>query len=440
VRPALAVPALQHVFGAFTLAVFTSGLAAAQAGDEWPMIGGDPLHTGTASGPPPPYRRLWETPVDESGPVSGPVVAGGSVVVVTPDSVIALASETRTVNWERPREPGPVAPAAIGEGLVVYPEGSGEEAAVVGASLQDGDEVWRFATRSPVTGGATIADGLAYLSDRDGTVRAVTVATGESEWRFEAAGRVDSPPAVSGDLVVVAAEGFKSGRAAVHALDARSGEEEWRFSPERIAIGASTVSISNDLAVVGLGDLRTHALEVRTGTARWSARSRAPFSPRMAPSFGGDVLIGDRLGYLYLLDGVSGDERWIFRVPGSLMTASPAIAGSTALIGDSSGQLSGIDLASGHLIWKEQLGERPLGPIAIAEDRIYVTSEDGRVIALVHDRGGVLVDEASPTTLFWGRAILNFAVAFTAMLLGIVGFFRWILRRREASAPGQTGS
>jgi outer membrane protein assembly factor BamB len=402
------------------------------------MAGGDAAHTATAAGPPPPYRQAWATRVDESGPIAGPVVAGDSVVVVGPDGVAALAADTGKVQWKRPRTPGPIAPAAIEKELVLYAEGNDARSAVVAAPLDGGEEVWRLPTGSPMVGGATVAGGAAYLSGRNGKVYAVVVETGDREWTFEAAGRVATPPAVSNGTVLVIAEGFKSGRATVHALDARTGEEEWRFSPDRVTVGASALTVADDTVVFGLGDLRVYALDLRTGRERWSARSRAPFSPGMAPSFDDDVLIGDQLGRLYRLTAASGEERWVFRLPGNLLTGSPAVAGETGVIGDESGQISAIDLRAGHLVWKEQLSRTAVSSVAIAEDRIYVAS-DGRVVSLAGDREGVLLDEPSPTTLFWGRAILNFAVAFAALLFGILAMFRWILRGR-VERPGQAGS
>ncbi len=323
------------------------------------MAGGDAAHTGTAAGPPPPYRHEWATRIDKSGPIAGPVVADGHVVVVSPDGVTALASDTGEVKWKRPRTPGPLAPAAIEKELVLYPEGNGAQSAVVAAALDGGQEVWRLHTGSPMVGGAAVADGAAYLSGRNGTVHAVAVESGDREWSFEAAGRVAAPPAVSNGTVLVMAEGFKSGRATVHALDARTGEEEWRFSPERVTVGASALTVADDAVVFGLGDLRVYALDLRTGRERWSARSRAPFTPRMAPSFDHEVLIGDQLGRLYRLVAASGQERWVFRLPGNLLAGSPGVTGETGVIGDESGQISAIDLRTGHLVWKEQLSQRP---------------------------------------------------------------------------------
>lgn len=431
-------PIYQRILGACVIAALAAAPAKAQVRDSWPMVGGNPAHTAVAGGPPAPYRQVWSTKIGEPGPVAGPVVQDGTVVVVAHERVIALSTETGQIQWEAERDPGPTGPAAIEADRVVYAEGTGADGAVTAVSLNEGEESWRFDTKSPVVGGITVEDRRAFVGGRDGNVYAIDIETGKEDWSFHAPGRVETPPAVAEGLVLLVSEGFKTGLATAYALDASTGKEEWAFSPERVAVGVSSVTVAGDLAVFGFGDLRVHAVELESGVERWSARSRAPFSARTVPSFDGDVLIADRVGHLYRLKAASVEELWVFRVPGNILTGSPVITGETALVGDSSGQLSAIDLTSGHLVWKDQITVRPIGGVAAADERIFVSSADGSVVALEHDPAGVLEDQASPTTLFVGRALLNFAVAFVALLLGLTALFRWVYRRPETQLPEDT--
>jgi outer membrane protein assembly factor BamB len=423
-------PIYQHILGAWAIVALAAAPAQAQVRDSWPMVGGNPAHTGVAGALPAPYRQVWSTKIGEPGPVAAPVVLEGTVVVVAEQSVVGLSAETGEIQWKERRVPGPAGPAAADGELVINGEGTGPDA-FVRASLEDGEEGWRFETKSPVVGGVTVEDGRAYFGGRDGTVHAIDIETGKEDWSFQAPGRVETPLAAAEGLVFLVSEGFKTGLATAYALDASTGKEEWTFSPERVAVGASSVTVGDDLVVFGLGDLRVHAVELESGVERWSARSRAPFSARTVPSFDGDVLIADRLGHLYRLDATSGEELWVFRLPGNFLTGSPVITGQTALIGDSSGQLSAIHLTSGHLVWKEQISDQPIGGVAAVDERIFVSSADGSVVAMEQDPEGVLLDEASPTTLFVGRALLNFAVAFAALLFGLTALFRWVYRRPQ---------
>lgn len=399
------------------------------------MVGGDPAHSGVAEGPPAPYRQVWSTKIGDPGRGAGPVLQGDTLVAMTDEDVIALSAETGEVRWEVAREPGPAGPAAIDGERVVYTEGAGSAGAVVAVSLEDGEEAWRIDTKSPVVGGVTVADDLAVVGGRDGTVRAIDVESGDEQWSFEASGRVEAPAAVSDGLVVFVAEASQTGRATAYALDASTGKEEWSFSPDQVAFGASPVAVGDDLAVFGLGDLSVRGLELVTGRERWSAPSRAPFSARAAPAFAGDVFIGDRVGHLYRLDPASGEERWVFRVPGSFLTGSPVVIGTVAVVGDWSGQVSAIDLETGHLVWKDTTSEGSILGIAADGERVLVSSGDGSVKAFEHDRRGVLLDEASPTTLFVGRAVLNFAAAVLPLTLILLMLFRWVGRRPGRRFP-----
>jgi eukaryotic-like serine/threonine-protein kinase len=383
---------------------------------------------------------VWTRSLDDPGTGAGPVVHDDTVIAITNEKVAALSFDDGEVRWELARESGPAGPAAIDGDLVVYAEGKGEDSAVAAVSLQAGEERWRLDTDSPVVGGVTVSDRVAFIGARDGSVRAIELDSGRERWSFKASGRVETPPAVAGGLVLVVAEALKSGRASAHALNASTGDEEWSFSPERIALGASPVTANDDVAVFGLGDLSVYAFELDSGVERWSVRSRAPFSARMLPAFPDDVLIGDRGGHLYRLDGSSGEERWVFRVPGSLLTGSAVVAGSFVVVGDRSGQVSAIDLDSGRLVWKEKAEGGVLG-IAAAGDRVFASSADGSVQAFEHDPQATLLDEPSPTTLFVGRALLNFLAAFAPLTFGLLLLFRWVERRpgRRFSEDPSTG-
>jgi outer membrane protein assembly factor BamB len=141
------------------------------------------------------------------------------------------------------------------------------------------------------------------------------------------------------------------------------------------------------------------------------------------------VFIGDRVGHLYRLDPASGEERWVFRVPGSFLTGSPVVIGTFVVVGDWSGQVSAIDLETGHLVWKDTTSEGSILGIAAGGERILLSSGDGSVKAFEHDGQGVLLDEASPTTLFIGRAVLNFAAAVVPLTFVLLVLFRWVGRR-----------
>jgi outer membrane protein assembly factor BamB len=431
---AIAVVALPR--SAASLGTARGSLQGSPEAHPWPMVGGDASHSGTAAGPDPPYRVAWSAA--GFAPLAGPVVAEGAVILVEARRVVGLEPATGDLLWEADRDEGPGGPAAIAGSLVVFAEGRGSESSVSAVRLKDGEPEWTTSTGAPALGGPTVESERVFVGTSDGRVLSLATEAGTQRWEYRTTGRVDTSPAVAGGTVYVAAEDLSSGAATVYALDVHTGREEWRFSPRGPAIGVSSVSVRDETAVVGMGDLMIHGLDTSTGAERWRLRSRAPFTAWLVPVASDSFVLGDGAGHLYEVEEDPGKLDWIFRVPGDLVEASPIVAGDAAVVGDGGGQVSAIDLGTGLLVWKRTIGGGSVGAIASDGDRLYVAVQGrgGRLVALEHDPSGQLVEEHSPTELFLGRAILNFAVA--ALILG-AGLFlaSRALAGRAAAAGGR---
>jgi outer membrane protein assembly factor BamB len=443
------------VAAAIVIELASPGPAGAQepGSGSWPMVGRDARHSGTADGPAPPYRIAWSVPVEQGGPLAGPVAASESLLVPARRAIVALSPEDGRILWSWARTEGPTGPAAVGDGLVFHASGSGPTTSIVARRLEDGREAWRTPVGSAVMGGPAVARGSVFVGTTAGLVVALEARTGQERWRFEADGAVATSPAVVGDLVLAASQNLTSGRATVYGIAADRGPEEgpeWQLTPPQVPSAFPTsVSANEELAFVGTSDGQIRSLDIGTGRERWATPARELFVPRQIPAASPrGLVIADRV-HLFLLDASTGAERWTYRLadlqelPGggvtTLATSSPAIAGEAAVIGDARGVASAIDLSTGRLVWRADLGPGPIGAVAVGEDRIYLSSQgpDGRVVALEHDPEGRLLNEVSPTVLFPLRALAAFAVA--AVVVGglILGLFRYALRPRHTERAGQ---
>lgn len=403
--------------------------------EDWPLVGGDPAHTGTSpGGARPPYRRAWTAEV-AGGPVAGPVAAGGQVVVVGDRSVVALDAVTGDVRWEASRSGGPAGPAAVAGDLVIHGSGEGFAASVVGRALADGRERWRFRTGAAALGGLTADGDRVYVGTRAGEVVALRLTDGDAAWRFRTSGRVETAPAVAEGRVVVVAENFRSGEASVVALEAETGRRAWTFSPEGPSVGASSAAIAGGEVFVGLGDGQVHALDLRTGAERWAVPvlatsfSARAFTAEAVPAAPGDLVISD-LAHVYRLDPATGNDRWSFRINELLVRGSPAISDGAVIVGDDDGGLSAISLEDGVRVWRARFGAAPIGSVAVASDRVFAAglAPDGRVFALETDPAGTLMREVSESELSLPRAVLNFIAAAAAVGAAVFGLFRFVLR------------
>lgn len=416
----------------------------ALAQDAWPMAGRDPAHSGTADGPEPPYRIAWERELGDGGPVAGVAVSEAALVGLSREGVVALDPESGEVLWERGRAPGPAGVPAIAGDLVLHARSEGVSGQIAARDLSTGDLVWQATLGSAPTGGPTIAGRSAFVGTGEGEVVSLELATGEEQALFRTRGGVTGPPAVADGVVVASAYQAGTATSTVYGLDLDAPAEDrqlWQLSPG--AVGPpSAPAISDGRAYVGISDLNVRAVDLGEGNEVWTSGSRDGFGPRQVPAAGEALVVADRT-HVYRLDPRTGEELWTFRLAdlldtgegraNTLLASAPAVSGSTVLMGGADGILSAVDLGSGHRVWRHDLGTRPVGPVAVDAERIYVTTlgEGGSVFALEHDPAGRLIDEVSPTVLFLGRAVLNFAAAAVALGALLLLVFRFALRPRE---------
>lgn len=150
---------------------------------------------------------------------------------------------------------------------------------------------WTLRSGSPLSA-PTIYGETVFVADVDrGKLHALDVASGSPRWTYSAAGRIDSPPTLHKGLCLVGAhDGY------VYCLRARDGKLVWRFraapvDSRMVAFGnvesrwpvSGTVLVHGNVALVAAGrapdadgGLQVHALDLATGSPRWSAEVNSP--------------------------------------------------------------------------------------------------------------------------------------------------------------------
>ena len=440
-RPPRRPGAAALVVATWAAALLIPGVARSQpAPGSWPMAGGDAAHTASAEGPAPPYRELWSVEPPELPLIAPPVTSGDRVLVLAQGAVLALDAADGRVLWQQPRGSGPAGAAAIAGETVVHASGGGTEARLLARRLKDGAEVWSAEIGQDLLADLVVSDDLLVASGREGLLVGVDPETGEERWRFEAPGDLETTPMIAGETVVAVAS--ESASSTVFAVNAAEPGDAPLWEVPLPAL-ATPPTLSGNSLVVGVGDGRVLAIDVTGGEERWATSSRGPFGEEQMPAGGDGVVLAD-LAHLSRLDGETGEELWTYLLADlrslgetylTLERSAPTLVGGAAVIGDAAGTMSAVDLESGRLVWRGDLGEGELSAIAADGQRLFVIGygEEGRVVALEHDPEGALLDEISPTVLFPGTAILNFAVAAIAVGLVTFGLFGFVLRPRRTA-------
>jgi outer membrane protein assembly factor BamB len=189
---------------------------------------------------------------------------------------------------------------------------------------------------------------------------------------------------------------------------------------------------------VGFNDQAVRAFDTSTGRLVWTETVLASFSPFSTLAFaGGSVYALDSSGGVYRFDARTGHRFWDYKFPANVTYGSPLVAGRVVYVGMDDGTVAAIDVVSGHLVWRANLGLGPMGAFAPAGDLLLAPAVGprGGIVAFDHDPAGHLIDETSPTQLDLVAALANFSGALLVMTALILGLFRLLARRTGAGQP-----
>lgn len=261
-------------------------------------------------------------------------------------------------------------------------------------------------------------------------------------WSVGIAARPAAPPAIGGDVVVLALE---SGVVVAHRLS--DGVEAWRVemqSDQPVAVDGARVFVASGEAI--------HALASADAAVLWRAPAGTLTAPMLAQDgwiiaasekelaafraedgskiWGREVgaqhnrasVEGDNLyvplddGRLLALDVRTGTERWVRRLatvrPSAAGTAAPAVSEVLAypdrlFLGAADGRFYCLNASDGSLAWRFRIGAvlrgRPVG----AETKVFATSMDNVVRAFDRGDGRLLWHPSVPFRPTTGPVLLG---------------------------------
>lgn len=343
------------------------------------MFHGGAARTGVVTGPGPAGRPtiVWQESV--GGPITANMPAVVADVVYVADGgggVQAYEAATGTQRWRVSLgSPANTSPA-VGLGLVVVGDAAGD---IVALDVIDGHRRWAFHTGGEVRSSAAITDGVVYVGSADGRLYALDLATGVKRWAFDAGGAVARSPAVDRGVVYVgAADGTFS------AVDAASGTLRWQKALGEGGIATPAVADGLVVAASGLDSATAtrilFALDAVTGDERW--RFSAPSGQQLviAALGNGSVFAAGGDGMVYALVADTGELQWTFDGHGTLGSVG-ALAGGVLFVAGGDRAVYAVDATTGAQLWRQEVTGQP-GAIAVVDDRMYIGTDLGAVIAI----------------------------------------------------------
>ncbi|RTR01999.1 outer membrane protein assembly factor BamB [Halomonas nitroreducens] len=220
-------------------------------------------------------------------------------------------------------------------------------------------------------------------------------------------------PARDGDVIFAADQ-----HGLVQARDASSGETRWTVE---LSAGASSgLTAVADRVYLGTRNGEVLALDQADGKVLW--RTRVSSEVLAAPQANRELLVVQAVdGKVTALDRESGAERWVYSASRPSLTlrstGTPRVIDQVTFAGLANGRLVTLDNRVGQPLWErriatpegrseiERLVDLAGQPILTQDGRLFVTSYNGRLVAL----------EATTGEILWSRDVSSYR---TPVLVG----------------------
>lgn len=282
------------------------------------------------------------------------------------------------------------------------------------------------------------ADNVVYAADRHGKVKAVNADDGKEVWSVSLAEKSGwfstSPALLSGGLTVSGGHVYVgSEKAQVYALNTSDGTVAWQTRVAGEALSRPVVS--DGLVLVHTSNGQLQALNETDGAIKWTVNLDMPalsLRGESAPAvaFGAAIVGGDngRVSAVLMQQGQMIWQQRISQATGATeidrlsdVDTTPVIANGVVYALAYNGNLTALDLRSGQVMWKRELGS--VNDFVVDGDRIYMVDQTDRVLALSTE-GGI--------TLWTQSDLLHRGLTSPALYNGYIvvgdseGYMHWI--------------
>lgn len=249
-------------------------------------------------------------------------------------------------------------------------------------------------------------EGMVYAADRSGIVKALDATTGKEKWKVDLS---EKQGFFTGNLSALLSGGITlegstlyigSERGAVYALNAADGKILWKSQVSGEALSAPVVS--DGLVLIHQSNGILQAFDSQTGSNKWSINLDTPslsLRGESAPAiaYGGAIVGGDngRVSAVILNQGQIIWQQRISQPSGATeidrlsdVDTTPVVVNGVIYALAYNGSLVAMDLRSGQIIWKRDIGG--VKQLLIDSGKIYVVDQSDRVSAL-NTEGGVQI-------------------------------------------------
>ena len=276
--------------------------------------------------------------------------------------------------------------------------------------------VWSRGIGTLIEFPAVVSDGMAYIGNYRGSVRALSMRTGKIAWRHDTPhGKMAASPAVVGDELV--AHGMDGH---VWVLDRSSGRLRWHYT-----VGSPVESspvVRDGVDYFGSWNGNVYAVDLKRHRLRWVFHGGYKITSSAALS-GGTLFIGDYGGRLLALSARTGRLRWSASVNGRIY-GTPAVSHGRVFAPSSDGNSLTAFTTGGRYLWRISTGSYVYSSPAVWAGRVFFGSYNGVFYCVSASSGRILWEVGTGGPISGAAVVVDgvaYAGSFAHRIVGVDG-------------------
>jgi outer membrane protein assembly factor BamB len=230
---------------------------------------------------------------------------------------------------------------------------------------------------------AVVWNGVAYVNNLRGWLRALSMKNGRLLWQRRVGRRMASSPGIDPKRGLLVTTSMSPGN--VNVVSMKTGRVKWRF---HTGLAEPSPVIRNGLAYFGATNGNVYALDLHRRRPRWVFHGGAKItgSPALV---GNRLFIGDYAGRVFALNARTGGLIWRGSA-GSRVYGTVAVAGGRVFAPSVFSGLSALSARSGRLLWRIPVGAYLYSSPAVYRSRVYFGAYTGLVYCASAASGRIL--------------------------------------------------
>lgn len=334
-------------------------------------------------------HQLWSTKIGNGAGDDylklSPKLVGQTIYTASSNGIVTATDKT-TGNrlWSVDTKTRITSGPGVGNGIVVVGSHKGD---VVALRQAQGDMAWKTNIPGEILANPVIGNQIVTIKAIDGTLRALSVNDGHELWSLQQTEpslilRGSSTPVLQGRSLFV---GFANGSLAK--MSQRSGQVEWS-RPIAIPEGGFSIERMRDIDADPVIDgHHVYAATYQGQIASLSWHSGEPLWSQDISSYTGmavdndTVYVSDAKSDIWAFNASSGTVRWRQTDLAARNVSAPALMGHYIVVGDSEGYLHWISKTNGHLAGRDFVGNTIQAAPLVENNIVYVLTTNGSLVA-----------------------------------------------------------